>query len=283
MSNPNLHHTKLSGLPWYGGKAGFGKAEWIASLLPWRKTSAYVEPFGGMAAVMLRRAPVIIEIYNDLDSRIVNWWRILRNEPEKFGWVVQCMPISREEYEWAHKSLDDNSLSDFDRALAFHVYALHTTSTNLSSPHWQRRIKAESGNKTARWQSHRVEALAERLWHVQIECSPAVDLLKRFEKEKNVVIYCDPPYRTADTKPYHINQQDTDIITETLILQCGQIAISGYNDEWDHLDWQRHEMKTFRPARPSETKSVATTEVLWTNYDAHKLNIIDHGLFAPAQ
>ena len=32
-------------LPWYGGKRGYGIAEWIASHLPWDSDSCYVEPF----------------------------------------------------------------------------------------------------------------------------------------------------------------------------------------------------------------------------------------------
>ena len=56
MSDPTRWPVKVQPLPWYGGKAGFGKAEWIAGLLPWRKDSTYVETHGGMAGVLCRRA-----------------------------------------------------------------------------------------------------------------------------------------------------------------------------------------------------------------------------------
>ena len=84
-------------LPYYGGKRGYGKAEWIASFLPHTPDSCYVEPFAGMAAVLLARSPVDIEILNDANERIVNWWRIVRDEAEEFGRLIDFSPFSRAE------------------------------------------------------------------------------------------------------------------------------------------------------------------------------------------
>ena len=44
-------------LPNYGGKRGYGIAEWIASHLPWDSDSCYIEPFAGMAGVLFARQP----------------------------------------------------------------------------------------------------------------------------------------------------------------------------------------------------------------------------------
>ena len=41
--------TELRPLNYYGGKQGMGKAQWIASLLPWEHKTHYLEPFAGMA------------------------------------------------------------------------------------------------------------------------------------------------------------------------------------------------------------------------------------------
>lgn len=41
--------TEYRSLCYYGGKRGWGKAEWIAGLLPWERKSCYIEPFAGMA------------------------------------------------------------------------------------------------------------------------------------------------------------------------------------------------------------------------------------------
>ena len=49
---------KYRSLPYYGGKRRYGKGEWIAAQLPWRRDSSYIEPCGGMAGVLLARPPV---------------------------------------------------------------------------------------------------------------------------------------------------------------------------------------------------------------------------------
>ena len=91
--------VKVAPLPWYGGKQGYGKAAWLHSLIPWRKESVYVETHGGMAGLMVYRAPVKCEIYNDLDGRAVNWWRMWRERGDEMARMVCLTPHSREEYE----------------------------------------------------------------------------------------------------------------------------------------------------------------------------------------
>ena len=54
---------------------------------------------------------------------------------------------------------------------------------------------------------------------------------------------------------------------ETLLRQQGKVAISGYGEEWDCLEWQRYEKKDVHvPIEGGEHKG--RTEVLWCNYDA---------------
>ena len=59
---------KYRSLPYFGGKRGYGLAEWIASHLPLSDDIAYIEPFAGMAGVLLSRPAVKIEILNDLNG-----------------------------------------------------------------------------------------------------------------------------------------------------------------------------------------------------------------------
>ena len=71
-------------LPWYGGKAR-GRGQWIAGLLPWDYESLYCEPCCGMANVWAARSPVKVEILNDLNDRVINWWRVARDHADEFG------------------------------------------------------------------------------------------------------------------------------------------------------------------------------------------------------
>ena len=250
-------------LPWYGGKRGYGKAEWIASFLPHTPDSCYVEPFAGMAAVLLARAPVDIEILNDANGRIVNWWRIVRDEPEEFGRLIDFSPFSRAEFRWAMANMDNPELTPLRRALAFHVAVEQSVvHCDNRSGGWGRKITPAVGS-VARIRAANIAAIADRLRDVQLECQDACDLLERVKDCDYAVIYADPPYRTADVSAYSVSDLDIGRCAELLAAQRGAVGISGYGDEWDMLGWRRVE----RPALRRQIKGNGENrmEVLWLN------------------
>ena len=65
--------------------------------------------------------PVDIEILNDANWRIVNWWMTVIDESEEFGRLIDFMLFSRAEFRWAKANMDNPDLTPLRRALAFHV------------------------------------------------------------------------------------------------------------------------------------------------------------------
>ncbi len=58
---------------WFGGKGNM-----VAKILPlFPPHRIYVEPFGGGASLLMAKAPAPVEVYNDLDSGLVNLFRVL--------------------------------------------------------------------------------------------------------------------------------------------------------------------------------------------------------------
>jgi DNA adenine methylase len=58
-----------------------GKGVLRKKLLPYFPPHrVYVEPFGGGASVLLAKPRSDVEVYNDLDPRIVNLFRVITNE-----------------------------------------------------------------------------------------------------------------------------------------------------------------------------------------------------------
>src|SRR5213082_3593935 len=88
---------KLIAFGWYGGK--YSHLDWLLPLLP--TCHHYVEPFAGSAAVLLNREPSPVETYNDIDSEVTNFFRVLRDEKEKLVEAIGLTPFSREEFALA--------------------------------------------------------------------------------------------------------------------------------------------------------------------------------------
>src|SRR5437588_7157079 len=103
---------------WYGRK--FSHLDWLLPLL--RSCHHYCEPFGGSAAVLLNRAPSPVETYNDLDSEVVNFFRVLRDEREALVEAIGLTPFSRGELTHAVRDSQEG-LSDLERARRFYVGA----------------------------------------------------------------------------------------------------------------------------------------------------------------
>lgn len=271
---PRQRHQndELSALPYFGGKSGrssTGTGRWVASLLPYRK--GYVEPFGGMAGVLLQRRPSYREIYNDLDGDIVDWWTAIRECPMELADRLNGTPYSRQVFEECVASWGEGDLVE----RAWKVHVVFTCKMPV------RNVEASAFSRDRRgpgriWPDQRFEALGERMRNVVLERMDAVKLLRSIRNKADQVIYCDPPYRSAgyEGQAYEVKEVDWDALTEVLLLQKGLVGISGYGDEWDHLGWCRSEWSTNTGVTP-QIGFVDRTEVLWTNFEVHGRRGVD--------
>ena len=269
--------TLLASLPYYGGKAR-GKGKWIASLLPKEHKVCYLEPFGGMFSVLLAREPSKYEMINDLNDRVINWARAVRDHPEEFGYLIENTPHSYKEFVFSLENVDNLELSPLQRAVAFHVIISQSVQKgDNAAPSNFRRVYAVNVGSLGKWRSERVMYLSERLFNVQLLCEDALGLLERTRDKNHMVIYCDPPYYTADTSAYRLNELDYDKMADVLLAQKGRVAVSGYGDEWDKLGWERHEKETrfYGIGQNASQKPSKRVEVLWTNYSLESQLTLD--------
>ena len=252
--------------PYYGGKGNQGAK--IAACLPWSMESVYVEPFAGMARVLLNRLPVQVEIINDLDGNLARWWRVIRDMPDEFTHVVDFTPRSRELFEQAIIDVNDETLDDLRRAGAYHCLIESSVHSGASTGKGNFRTWWAPSRFRDRLVGGHILDLWQRLRYVIVENRPALDILERIKDEPSAVIYADPPYISADTSPYAVNEVDVDALGAAFQAQAGFVAVSGYGNEWDFLGWERAEFDAVRhnihkggrkfPVEPR-------VEVLWTN------------------
>lgn len=110
-------------LKYHGGKQTIAKK--IVDLMP--PHARYIEPFCGGAAVLFakplpekaKRTDRYVEILNDLNGHVVNFWRVCRDERIALEHKLYTTPYSRDEYEKA--DLDEPGLSSVEMARRFFV------------------------------------------------------------------------------------------------------------------------------------------------------------------
>ena len=265
---------RIRSIQYWGGKSGGRNAKvgrFVARVLPVR--SAYCEPFAGMLGVLLRRRPVICEIVNDLDKGVVNWWRVVRNQPDELMHRVWNLPNSEVEFHAAVKLLkkgitlsEDGDDGDLDAAVAFFMVCqhsiLHTAAgsmlrTNAYAIHFHKQI--------SRWPPD-VVALNHRMRNVQVVCRDGCDLLEQTAKWEDMAIFIDPPYGDTTNSPYAADV-DHDRLFDLIRAQRGAVAVSGYGEEWDSLgdNWFRQDFQSdFVAASGTVTPR---DHRVWMNFD----------------
>jgi len=82
---------------------------------------AYVEVFGGAAALLLNKPPSPIEVYNDLDGDLVNLFEVIRDDVDGFLKRADFLLYSRELYQHWVSDLENGRLSEdrVERAVRF--------------------------------------------------------------------------------------------------------------------------------------------------------------------
>lgn len=259
---------------YYGGK--FSHLADILPRLP--ETHIYVEPFAGSGSVLLNRHPSPIEVFNDLNKDLVNFFQVLRGEQgERLLELIALTPYSREEFRIACGNL--KRYNKLERARLWYVrIAQSRNSLPLAIPsNWSfatQHDRRDMAGTTSKWLNRTPQLMdvMSRLLPVQIECDDALAVIPRYDEERTL-FYVDPPYvaKTRKTKKVYAHEMsDTQHreLSHVLHLCKGRVALSGYAGElYDDLfaDW--HRIDFAEQFISSASKSRSAVEVLWTNYD----------------
>lgn len=119
---PKNHKPLPAAFGYFGGKRRLSRK--LIHFIP--EHHRYVEVFGGSGAMLFAKPPSPIEVFNDTQSDIVNFMRVLRDTnglfPE-FLHKISLTPYSLEEFLRCREDYKSESLSDVDRACAFFVTA----------------------------------------------------------------------------------------------------------------------------------------------------------------
>lgn len=250
-------------LRYHGGKVRI--APKLISLFP--AHDAYVEPFGGGAAVLLAKPASRLEFYNDLDGDMVAFFRALRESPDKLAENIALTPWSREEHELAYQPCNED-LERARRVLIRSHFGHGSSGIHRSTGFRGAGLRART-LPIHTWQSmpEVIRNMAERVKQVVIENRPALDVMR--QNDAPVALhYVDPPYlpETRDKGRdyrHEMTHDDHVNLLEGLRELRGRVLLSGYQSKmYDHIlnDWRRMEIRT------KADKALDRTEVVWMNY-----------------
>lgn len=237
--------------------------------------TTYVEPFGGAMSVMLRKPPVFLNVYNDIDSMVVNFFRVLRDRPEELIRAIELTPYSREEYINSQIPTDD----PLEQARRYYVWCWQGRGRGgISEPGGWRFMKAKTRGQTPVDDWGKTDYLFNVAKYirdnVQIEHGDALTIIRRYDTP-DTLFYLDPPYvhstrgeRWAQGAYSHeLSDEEHTALAEALHNIKGMAIISGYPSElYDSL------YSTWRIVRriAYAERNRETTEVLWMNYEPIK-------------
>lgn len=236
---------------WFGGKGRM--TDKLMPLLPPHRI--YVEPFGGGASLLFAKEPSPVEVYNDLDSGLVNFFRILRDPHRciKLALLAMLTPYSREDYERYRRSWDATG-DDVERAYQWFCIARQSMSGRFGKG-WSFSVSG-STRGMAQTNSSWLTAIDDlikihaRLILVQIEHNDFRRVIATYDSTETL-FYLDPPYvsgtRRGGKYAHEMTDEDhADLVK--ILLQCqGKVLLSGYrNDIYKPLEkagWRRKDFK----------------------------------------
>jgi DNA adenine methylase len=267
--------TDRPALRYMGSKSLLGK--WVIS--HFAKHDFYFEGFGGGANVLIQKPRVLVETYNDLDSRVVNFFKVLRSRPDDLIHLLTLTPYAREEFEDSLTG-DEDSLEDA-RKLFVSLWMSIGGRQNQSGS-WRYIKTARKGSKSPAgyWTLDHLYTIADRLMGVQIENGDAFKLTPKYD-DKGTLHYQDPPYvpktRTSSHQyTFELTHDQHRELAEINHSLKGFVVISGYPSElyaelYEAHGWPRFETEVnVNNGKLNRENASKRTEALWLNPNAFK-------------
>ena len=273
---------------WFGGK--YYHAPQIANIINNTPHHTYVEPFGGAASVLLSKIPSPIEVWNDLDSRLVYFFSVLRYQAsrDKLMNLLKFTPYSREEFEKCclEPSVEGDLIESVRRFFILCQQSTASTGSKskLTPGCWAKSISVSRrgmAQNVSRWWGNidNLPRIAERLLSVLCEHSDASRILKQYDTPETL-FYCDPPYLSTVRVASQVYKHEMTFENHESLLKMlrelqGKVILSSYeNDLYSNnlRGWRKQIILSKARSNTSATTRSKNgivpnrEEILWMNW-----------------
>lgn len=273
-----------SPLNWLGGKARIAK-EIVSHLPPASTYKVFVDVFCGSCSVTFAKPRHNhLEVINDLNSQLVNFWMAVREDAEYLQWKLKTLPYSEVLFNQYRQSLNDEELDMIEQAARWYYVKRCTISGHIdASKGWdytapQSKILYSVPSAATSYQNA-VEVLgliSQRLQGVQIHAWDFERIIKKYESPETL-FYSDSPYHgtedyyTVDETPA-FKPEDHKRLARLLNETSAKVAISHYDcpeleEDYPVEKWRRVHIENTRKELSRMNKQLQhTRELLLCNY-----------------
>jgi DNA adenine methylase len=187
-------------ITYYGGKQLM--AERIISMIP--PHNIYVEPFFGGGAVFFRKKKSGLEVINDKNEMLINFYTQVVNNFPDLEKMIECTLHSEAMYHHA-KDVWNNRVESNDIEKAWAIWII-TNESFAGTFHggWKWDNGSSGGHFGISFSNKRIafnKSLSHRLSNVQISCRDALRVITDRDTV-DTFFYLDPPYPGCDQKHY---------------------------------------------------------------------------------
>lgn len=282
-----------SPINWYGGKGGSAQRKLLNKILKFinnSKAERFVDVFGGSGIVTIN-VNVSERIYNDKNSYLTNFFKILKNTAlrNKLEEKLTLTPYSEIEYIESRDKLGEKkelngekSILDIDEVVSFYIATMQSREANgaiNSKQTWKCKGKNRRGMSMAvsswlRNIDENMPDVVERLREVEVTNQDVIECLNRWDGKKTI-FYLDPPYEKntrREKKAYgkfELSEDKHREIVEKLLMLEGQAIVSGYNNDiYNNLlqyGWKKEEFNLKTSTTIGSENNGRRKEVIWYN------------------
>jgi DNA adenine methylase len=212
-------------ISYYGGKQKL--ASKILSVIP--DHTLYCEAFTGGAAVFFAKEPSEIEVLNDTNREMMNFYRVLKNEFVSLEKEIRITLHSRDLHRKAQVIYTNPDMfSEVRRAWAVWVLSCQSFAADLTNAFGYDRSKNTTTKKIGNNRDRFTEEYAIRLQNVNLECADALYVIRSRDSEQSF-FYLDPPYFNSDCGHYDgYSEQDFENLLKLISSIKGKFLLSSY-------------------------------------------------------
>ena len=213
---------------YYGGKQKLAKQ--ITALLP--DHVLYCEPFVGGGAIFWAKDQSEIEVLNDTNRELINFYQVTQNDFVALEKEVRISLHSRDIHRKAsviYKNPD--MFNEVKRAWAVWVLATQSFSAMLDGSFGFDVTEGRTAKVIANRRERFTEDYAIRLQGVTLECADALYIIKSRDAQTSL-FYCDPPYFNSDCGHYDgYTKEDFEMLLKVLSGIKGKFLLSSYDSD----------------------------------------------------